>query len=115
MTDVAKLRDLLSRVEAASGPDVRLDRAINKMFPDGELGSPYYTSSIDAAVALAERALPGFSILMAVNPGKAMANIHSAPLGVNGKWFPAGRNKTLPLAICSATIRAKIAELEQPE
>ncbi len=60
MTDIAKLRELLARVEVATGPDVRLDRAINAMFPDGELGSPYYTASIDAAVALCKRVLPGW-------------------------------------------------------
>jgi hypothetical protein len=61
MTDISKLRELLDRVESATGHDPRLDHVINGLFPDCELGAPYYTGSIDAAVALCERVLPGWA------------------------------------------------------
>lgn len=63
------LTDLIARVEGASGADRWLDRAIAQVFgqaygrvgPVGEeheLAEPY-AASVDAALALAERVLPG--------------------------------------------------------
>lgn len=89
MTDTAKLEDLVGRVEAATGPDRELDGAIALAvggwhrdwldegrnphhMPDwywwhtddhphqATDAHPRYTSSIDAALALAERVLPGY-------------------------------------------------------
>lgn len=75
MTD---LSELIERVKAATGPDRQIDRAIAKHFKigwdysadwptvivDGEKTSEPtaypYTFSIDAAIALAERVLPGW-------------------------------------------------------
>jgi len=79
MTDISKLRELLARVESATGGDCKLedDIAISLLgwryhnFSDdhGEWRDEHdkyamcpdaYTSSIDAAVALCERVLPGW-------------------------------------------------------
>lgn len=61
---------------------------------------PPYTSSIDAAVALAERVLPGCQI----NVTKFTANISRASLG--NQWLAAENHKTPPLALCLAILRA---------
>lgn len=64
------LEGLIERVTAAQGPDRELDRSIGRAFgvtettfPQYEPGDvmPSYTASIDAALALVERYLPGWS------------------------------------------------------
>lgn len=81
------MKDLLERVKAATGPDRELDGALAEAFgwrqitvdhglrltrewlrPDGfplPVGTmadpPFFTASLDAALALVERALPGWS------------------------------------------------------
>jgi hypothetical protein len=50
--------DLISRVKAATGPNLDLDHALHDLFPDGD-GAPFYTASIDAITGLIERRLPG--------------------------------------------------------
>lgn len=58
-----EIEALLERVKAATGPDRELDEAIRFYFDP--VGSVYYsessayTASIDAALALVERMLPG--------------------------------------------------------
>lgn len=73
---------------------------------------PEYTRSLDAICALIERELPGWSILMAANPDKACADIHTAPLGVVGLWPAHGSALTAPLALCAAFCLAKVALAE---
>ena len=51
-----ELQALLERVEKATGPDRLLSRDLARTF--GMLG--HYTASIDAALALVERVLPGW-------------------------------------------------------
>jgi len=83
MTDVAKLRELLARVERATGPDREIDSALSELFGlvdeahcrswcvmDGRTDitremfirawSEHYTESIDAVVALCKLVLPGW-------------------------------------------------------
>jgi hypothetical protein len=60
------LTTLLERVMRAPGPDRELDYAISR-FADGELARHSslhlpYTASIDAALALVERKLPGWTV-----------------------------------------------------
>jgi hypothetical protein len=62
--ELAKLRELLARVESASEPLIELDREIGGILEAALVNivePPRYTSSIDAAVALAERVLPGWA------------------------------------------------------
>jgi hypothetical protein len=61
-------------------------------------------------VALVERVLPGWSILLAITEHRSMANVHSEQLGTTGKWYDAGKACTAPLAILVAMLKAKIAE-----
>lgn len=139
MTDVAKLRELLERVENASGPDSEIDAELAIIFGDVRLrlydgrfalfesGTPgvkqwafasglgghseavkcfstllglkSYTSSIDAATALCERVLPGMALCVIVECAEDLG-------------FIGNRVDLLPLKICAAILRAKIAELE---
>lgn len=83
MTELQELQSLLERVEKAAGPDREIDAAafqgFDPDFPEGALQmhagfidpanfatgpytsvkAPRYTASIDAALALVERVLPG--------------------------------------------------------
>lgn len=115
------LADLLRRVEEARGPDRDLDAEIEVIFDDPQRGrklypdkfgdvrvdedgpwfaSDEYTKSIDAAIALAERVLPGCSIRMGTDEGPCWAC-------VNGLEEQYGEAPTLPLAIISAILKAK--------
>lgn len=139
MTD---LTTLIAKLEAATGPDRELDVAISCdidgcvlekrgndrkewLYPvEGDGGrqdpsaygqflSPRFTSSIDDAVALAERVLPGFvfdyigqDYISVDNGYKATGWIVEV---VNGKRFQ-GQAQSLPIAIVIAILRAKQAE-----
>lgn len=59
MTEISKLRELLERVEGATGPDREIDKAISKALL-GETSMAPLTRSIDCAVELCERVLPGW-------------------------------------------------------
>lgn len=57
-------QELVDRVRGLTGPDREVDRAIERFEhgPDVIPFTPKYTSSIDAALALAERVLPGWLV-----------------------------------------------------
>lgn len=58
MTD---LQSLLTRLEEAERPDRGLDGCLDGLVDhDNEAWPPPYTASLDAALALVERALPGW-------------------------------------------------------
>ncbi len=114
---MSDLSSLIARLEKAEGPSAELDAEIAialgvipgrdwwsmDYIKSGILGR--YTSSIDAAVSLAERVLPGFGISIDTHP-------------VYGDWWDASifnrmpmtisnaRKQTGPLALCLATLRA---------
>ncbi len=122
MTD---LSGLLERVEAASGPDRELDKALwYKLIFDPALdkkddsylqlvGSPYpaYTSYIDAALALKDRILPGHAVAVG-----DMAFEGGARLPWGCVWSPGGfiigqaEAKTPALALLAALLRAVASE-----
>jgi len=55
--------EIIERLEKADGPDRELDHAIDAMLPTGvprHVWRPIYTASLDAAIALVERTLPGY-------------------------------------------------------
>lgn len=59
---MASLSELLGFVEAATGPDRPLDRLLWEALDERWVSPvPFYTASIDAAVALVEKRLPGWS------------------------------------------------------
>lgn len=119
------LQPLLARVEAASGPDRELDKALwYKLIFDPALdkkndsylkliGSPQplFTASLDAALALAERVLPGAGWLCGVKSnGGFMAELFLTRYisGVSPRLAYATA-KTPALALVIATLRAMIA------
>lgn len=67
--------ELVKRLEAATGPDRELDAELYDAFIEpltwqvvsdsGHQKPPCYTASLDAAVALVERVLPGRGLMMA--------------------------------------------------
>lgn len=140
--DIEAVRALLARVETASGPSFDLDRAIGLViggwkridlgsghamlcnsdggsFPDdpGSISGESFTSSLDAAVALVERVLPGWWWnLSAYEPGKYEAFINPPefqdpdehPCGMGMEASPA---KSLVRALLHALIaRAEAGE-----
>lgn len=121
------ISSLLSRVRAARGPDRELDARIDAALFGGRAArdftgddpAPCYTASIDDAVALVERALPGWRFRSMEEAGAV--RLEGA---TNGDWLVvlwecrrAGGGtrkqvgKTLPLAILAALLSA----LEQKE
>lgn len=135
MTD--RLKELLARVEGASGPDGRLDYDIVRALDPPKLLAPgnpplttdweYYgplTASIDAALALVERVLPGIDFYVEVEQvfggfcqyvylsgGGAITPMRTQPGGrLYPTWIEAKNN--LPLAILAALLRAKISQEE---
>jgi hypothetical protein len=129
------LHELMERVKAESGPDRELDArlwcfaegakfshlarhdAAMIYFIEGKPGScretgwPTYTASIDAAVALIERVLPGCEWdVSTASGGRAGYEVEIVrPHG--GAWTRPG--PTPALALVAALLEAKIAE-EKP-
>ncbi|TAA49054.1 hypothetical protein [Shinella sp. JR1-6] len=128
MTD---LSSLISRVEKATGPDRELDamvwlemtpgatRKFTKVKSETDLWPPYtidetraadgrliivpaYTSSIDAAVALAERVLPGVELEITNLYGVARVTLHHE----TGQFYGSSAINSLPMALVLATLRA---------
>ena len=127
---MSDLSSLIARLEAAEGPDRELDchlwvaaqggdarmnyveseskcfvweRGLDGMWIRGVVNFravPSYTSSIDAAVSLAERVLPGNQ----VNVTKFTSTVARASIG-NG-WIAASTHKTPALALVLATVKA---------
>lgn len=114
--------DLIRRVEAATGPDRELDARIKYAVHAGlrSFGSldawlstdtsrkrscvPEYTASIDAALALVERVLPGCQWII----GRQTAGASDAKIGSQSGWSkqPWTHAATPPLAILAALLRA---------
>lgn len=119
------LENLIARVERLEGPSREVDCAIAQcIIPDDwrettdDIGKPmkinraFYhqnmlmetrpTASLDAAIALCERVLPGEGIVLETH-GKNRAGI-----GVSGKYPSSGA--TPAIALCLATLRALAAQ-----
>lgn len=136
---MSDLEGLLERVKVATAPDRELDVRFG-MFESGlamnedvlaQIGVPHtgwtpsedewprYTASIDAALALVEKTLPGWCYaIQSVVLGKDTLN-HIPWCGLaSGYWSGVfdeheGRGATLPLAILAALLTALIAEQQQ--
>lgn len=128
MPDVNELRELLARVEAATGADREIDIAIFTAllpfggsrrwhhFGDAVEGSTGYlvetprvvTHSIDATIGLVERLLPTALIDIHQNIG----GYAWATTLTDGAYCVEGKATTLPVAILVALLRALIAKAE---
>ncbi len=138
---MSDLKELIARVEGLSGADREVDEDIYRWIQpeyanfvrgrgglvhpnDGEdqhvlssVRAPAYTSSIDAALAFAERVLPGWFVAKidawnnaneeVVGYGVTVQKFNVEPyVTVKAGWIGC----TLPLAIILATLKAKDAE-----
>lgn len=125
---MGKLDDLIARVEAASDRDRSIDADIARMegwtftkmkgdrqeywrkpgsteYWDRRLdGPPAYTASIDVALALIERLLPGWDYGLDRDEGQYFATI--APVGPTTAKGVQAEAKSQPLAIMLAALRA---------
>jgi hypothetical protein len=109
--------ELLVRVQKATGPDRELDVLIAGYFGStgpnglivcaGFLGVAEFTASIDAALALVERVLPGNYFLVMRDTGQWEANIGPQESFVSFE----GKCSNAPLSILAALLTA----LKPPE
>jgi len=118
MTD---LNELLERVKAATGPDRQLDYVLFCHFAPMEVASAWhplnghkYTSSIDAALALCGRALPGYWYVMAKGRMTDSEPLYACEL-LEGAETQLAINEghTQPLAILAALILALISKAQE--
>lgn len=130
---MSEREELLTRVQKATGPDREIDGDIAEMFdaapshlprvtgvgrswlwaefvePDSweTWGAPEYTASIDAALALVERVLPGWK--WQINKGEGCGLIlPGSTITTRVHW---GKGANTPLAILAALLTA----LQPPE
>jgi len=118
---MSDLTALLERVRSATGPNRELDGYIAILLNDplssfeilGRRGWAYpeYTASVDAALALVERMLPGADpICLAGEAGRWWASIDTFDgVGEDAEWF-----RSAPLAILAALLSALIDKAKSP-
>ena len=139
----ADLESMLSRVEAATGPDSELDALLWLMTTDGAtrksslvksstgawpdytidetrdktgrlITVPPFTSSIDAAVALVERLLPGIGLTITNQPEPTAWIFSECDEYEDGDFMVRvivkETGETMPLAILAALLRVLISE-----
>lgn len=90
------LQGLLERVEAASGADRKLDAAVYEALTGvtqqwGHNDAPRVTGSIDAALALVERRLPGWGVQVGHPLRRAAGGVGSDDTGWYASVFRARR------------------------
>lgn len=117
---VQNLRDLQARVRAAEGPDREIDVALEVTLDTKQIGwekwsiAQLYTSSLDAAVALVERMLPGWFWRMWGGRGKPGAHLNRVNLELCERHDEAHGDGVTPcLALIDATLSALIAKAER--
>ncbi len=96
---MTELSSLIARVEAAEGPDEVLSAAICDYLAGHRRTRRHVTSSIDAALALVERVLPGEEVCMS-------AAFKRATVSVNGIYQNDVWAKSPALAIVLALLKA---------
>lgn len=130
------LQDLLTRVEAASGPDREIDvyialwqgwtlhtdeadpvyrGVVSEWWKDPAdkdwsttSNPPDYTASIDAAVALVEKKLPGWIWWVSATPSASL-DVAEARAGMPYQRVESNNCATPPLALLAALLKALIA------
>lgn len=106
---------LIERLEAAEGGSRDLDFEMHQAFPpkslDDALASGRVTTSLDAALALAERVLPGWVWQLDVEPSRAWAQGAAEPwpegLVASDRGGAYAGGDTPALALCIAILKAK--------
>ena len=104
------LSALIARLEAAEAGSSHLDGEIQWMLDGTDYGPKSYTTSLDAALALAERVgFPAYSGEIQPSGRWKWKIASNAPLGasVRGPKWPSGVAKTPSLALCIAILKAK--------
>lgn len=113
MTPIPDYDDIIGRVERATGGDRELDRAIMVFAFGGgvrnALPLPEYTSSVDAALALVERKLPGYRWSVGATGIRSGTHPDGKPAYVDG--FRAGLTKASPLRPLPTAAHARTAPL----
>ena len=118
------LADLLRKIESASGADRELDLALGRLWPTPQPfslsinqqrgGKPpvfAFTASIDAALSLVERVLPGANTVgFEKVPRGADAYVSRNHVNEDHWLFESPTCATPPLALLSACLRAKLSE-----
>jgi len=123
-----ELTELLERVKKAEGPDRELGEAVVRALgfhawagrmryrdADGirwwDFGSSEVTASVDAALALVERVLPGWKYRLDQYPDRVECNLGQwrQGFGLYGDDFD-GTALTAPLAILAALLTALISQ-----
>ena len=107
------LDDLISAVEAATGADREIDRAVRRHFNPTEAVNNEYTSSIDAVVALIRREMPGAEIALS-----GCGDFYEASVWLPPEPGHEGSSGMKPyraaLALLLAFLRAKAQQDETP-
>lgn len=99
---------LIDRLSKLDGPDREVDREIH--FATGrQLMIPPYTASVDAAIALAERVLPGKARKIVWEEGKAIVVISQAARLCEVAPTVVQTHNSAAIALCIALLRAKEA------
>ena len=100
------MTDLITRLEEAAEGSRELDRAIWRELEFDSRGEPTlcpaYTTSLDAALALAERVLPGCLVSLFLH-GNATASVECK---TSGRVKTEGLATTPALALCLAILKA---------
>lgn len=110
-----ELNELAYSLENATGPETWMNIAIGRLLDDDRLHD--YVSSLDAAVALCERVLPG--VVWIVRGNADLVRGHKAEAYLSRFAIDRFRDVGNPeshftpaLALCLAVVRAKLAEPE---
>ena len=100
--------ELIEKLEKADGPNFALEQEIQFVLERhrGNLKPPNYTASLDAAVALAERVLPGWMWSMTTGLGHTAAYVRDKSITAPDKIEGDGYHATPALALCLATLKA---------
>lgn len=124
MRDPTELREIIERLEKLTGPDREVDAAILKhlgfhswagrmSYRDGpmwlDFASSEITASLDAAVALVEKMLPGWRICLELTKGIAddvylLGPEYDSRTGEGAS--PAIGGQPIAIAVCLALFRA---------
>jgi len=116
MTDIPAL---MARVGALTGPDREVDYEITRKVLKRPIGTARWTKSVDAAIALVERVLPGWYVdhigADAIGTQNTMRTIGWTAELRRGGALAQGQATTLPVALVLAALKAiQAREADQP-